>query len=271
MKLTGLVAIRGGGDLASGVALRLYHSGIKVLITELTQPLNVRRYVSFGEAVYQGTFTVEGVTAVLAGNSKEARNALAENRIPVMVDPSCEICGELEPLVMIDARMTKRYADADMQDAPLVIGLGPGFTAGENCHVVIETNRGHFLGRVIRRGSAQPDTGLPETVLGKQAERVLRAPADGVLAASKSIGEHVEQGETILKVDGVDLTAPFTGVLRGLLHDGVPVRRGMKIGDLDPRDDPAYAKIVSEKSLAIGGGVLEAILSDAEIRKQLWT
>jgi xanthine dehydrogenase accessory factor len=166
--------------------------------------------------------------------------------------------------------MTKHLPETGIDSADLVIGLGPGFVAGENCHAVVETNRGHRLGRVIWQGTPQCDTGIPERVVDHGAERVLRAPADGVLQAYAKIGDHLEAGQPVVEVAGQPVLAPFRGVLRGLLHPGLCVRQGLKVGDVDPRDDPLYCSLVSDKSLAIGGGVLEAILSRPELRPYYW-
>lgn len=268
-----IIILRGGGDLASGVALRLHRVGLKVLITELPQPLSVRRLVSFSEAVYDGQTKVEGVTARLADTPDAVEEMLEANQIPVMIDPDCQVrfSREFDVCALIDARMTKKAPDLGRDSAPLVIGLGPGFVAGENCHAVIETNRGHRLGRVIWDGTPEADTGVPGKVSTFRAERVLRAPEDGILQAVKDIGTRVTKGYLIANVSDQPILAPFDGVLRGLVHDGLRVHEGMKVGDVDPRDDPAYAYLVSEKSLAIGGGVLEALLSRPEIRQRLWS
>lgn len=267
-----LVLIRGGGDLASGVALRLHRAGLKVVITELPQPLVVRRKVSFAEAVFQGRTQVEEVSARLATEYAQISEMLESDEIPVVVDPQGGILHRSEFFftVLVDARMTKRPPDLGMEAAPLVIGLGPGFVAGENCHAAIETKRGHYLGRVIWKGAPEPDTGEPERVLGQRNSRVLRAPADGCLVAHAKIGDVLAQDERIAEVSGQVVRAPFAGVLRGLLHPGLNVHQGQKVGDVDPRGDPRYCTLVSDKSLAIGGGVLEAILSRVDLRPHLW-
>lgn len=268
-----IVLIRGGGDLASGVALRLHRVGFKILISELAQPLVVRRRVSFAEAIYAGETTVEHVTARKVNDATDTLRVLqifAKGQIPVLIDPDGTAGVGLHPMIIVDARMTKRPPEALHHMAKLYIGLGPGFNAGVNCHVVIETNRGHRLGRVIWQGSAEGDTGIPEPVVERAAERVLRAPADGTLIGYADIGDHVEPGQRLAEVSGEPVYTPFKGVLRGLAHPGIQVTRGMKIGDVDPRDNALYCSLVSEKSLAIGGGILEAILSRAELRRHLW-
>ena len=267
-----LILIRGGGDLASGVAMRLYRIGLSVVIAELAQPLAVRRLVSFAEAVYAGETTVEGVTGRRVsdpGDSLKVLQLLAKGRIPVLIDPEAKSAQLLHPMVIVDARMTKLPPEPLRHSARLYIGLGPGFIAGDNCHAVIETNRGHRLGRVIWQGAAQQDTGLPAVVSG-QYMRALRAPAEGKVIGLARIGEHGQEAQAVAEVAGIGVPAPFSGMLRGLIHPECPVTAGMKIGDVDPRDDPAICSLVSEKSLAIGGGVLEAILSRAELRQNLW-
>ena len=264
-----LTIIRGGGDLASGVAYRLYRVGISVLITEIPQPLMVRRLVCFGEAVYSERISVEGITACKAGTVQEAEAILSQGNIAVMVDPDAEIRHTLHPEVIIDARMTKQAPDMPLSAATLVLGLGPGCVAGVNCHAVVETNRGHFLGRAIWNGSAQADTGIPGEVNSKRNSRVLRAQRSGVLEVLVEIGEMVESGQLLARIEDQEVRAPFQGILRGIAHPGIQVWPGLKIGDVDPRLDPAYASLISDKSLAIGGGVLEAILSRPELRRKL--
>lgn len=272
-----IILLCGGGDLASGVALRLHRAGLRVLITELPQPLAVRRLVSFAEAVYTGETTVEGVTARRAVDLVDALNILQQGIIPVLVDPLTEaLCPPqalrraMSPMVFVDARMTKRPPNLTLDIAPLVIGLGPGFVPGENCHAVVETNRGHRMGCVLWQGLPEPDTGVPGAVGERLAERVLRSPAEGILHTRAEIGDHLEVGQIVAEAAGQPVVAPFRGVLRGLLRPGIPVIPGLKIGDLDPRDDSRICSLVSDKSLAVGGGVLEAILSRPDLRPHLW-
>ncbi len=262
------ILLRGGGDLASGVAFRLHRAGLKVLITELPQPLAVRRLVSLGEAVYNGQVVVEGITASRVKSLDQARDVISRNEIPVLVDPEAELLHQDPSLfqVLIDARLIKHQPDLGIEAAQLVIGLGPGFVAGENCHAVIETNRGHFLGRVYWQGATESDTRQPEG----DPRRVLRAPSDGLVIAHANIGDHIQAGQTIFEINKQVVKAPFAGMLRGLIHPGLKVSAGMKIGDLDARDDSRYARQISDKSLAIGGAVLEAILSRPELRSTLW-
>jgi xanthine dehydrogenase accessory factor len=272
-----VVLIRGGGDLASGVALRLHRAGLQLLITELPEPLVVRRRVSFAQAIFQGWTTVEEVTARRVDDLTQALKIISRGEIPVLVDPQAESLLELrsvfpihEPIVLVDGRMIKRPPELSMQAANLVIGLGPGFIAGENCHAVVETQRGYNLGRVLWQGEPERDTGIPDRVTDYGFDRVLRAPTEGVFQAHADIGDHLEAGQLIANVDGAPVRAPFRGVLRGLLYPGLRVQPRLKVGDVDPRDDPRYCMLVSDKSMAIAGGVLEAILSRSELRPFLW-
>jgi len=287
-----LVLVRGGGDLATGVALRLHRVGIKIVITELAQPLAVRRLVSFSEAVYEGSHTVEGVKARLVELDQLPAWNDAEG-IPVLVDPDAEVLNDLQFLVVVDARLIKTPPSPLPVPVPLHIGLGPGFHAGRDCHAAIETRRSHTLGRVHWEGATQPDSGEPEG----DPRRVLRAPGDGLLIAKAAIGDHVEEGQVLAVIQqnvilsrgaakdlhqetkesspssqsDTQVVSPFRGVVRGLIRDGFRVTRGLKIGDVDSRDDPRACYLVSDKSLAVGGGVLEAILSRAEIRKMIFS
>jgi xanthine dehydrogenase accessory factor len=260
------ILLRGGGDLASGVALRLHHAGFHIIITELPQPLAVRRSVSFAEAIYSGQIIVEGTTARRANSAAEAFDLAQKGFIPVLIDPQADILNKGPFIALVDARLTKQTPELGRDAAPLTIGLGPGFTAGENVHAVVETQRGHTLGRVIWSGSASADSGQPEG----DPRRVLRAPVAGALENSVEIGEHVTGGQVIAQIGSEKVLAPFKGVLRGLIHSGLIVEKGLKIGDIDPRDNPAYCFMISDKALAVGGGVLEALLSRAELRQQLW-
>jgi xanthine dehydrogenase accessory factor len=256
-----LVLIKGAGDLASGVALRLYRCGFRLAMTEVARPLMVRRTVSFGEAVYEGFTQVEGVAAVTAEDPWQALQVIQSGKIPVLIDPEAACLAALRPAVLVDAIMAKRNTGTRISDAPLVVALGPGFTAGADCHTVIETNRGHSLGRVITAGSAEPDTGLPGEIGGKSSERLLRAPTSGPVQALAAIGDRVTEGQVLARVNGQPVTAGTSGVLRGMIRSGIQVAAGVKIGDVDPRAEVSHCFQVSDKSLAIAGGVLEAILS----------
>ncbi len=256
-----LVLIRGGGDLASGVALRLHRAHFKIIMTEVARPLAVRRAVSFAEAIYQGAWEIEGVVADHVEDVRAVQRALAEGHIPIVVDPDAALIQEHHPSVVIDGRMLKRPSDLGVSAAPLMIGLGPGFTVGVDCHAVVETKRGHYLGRVYWEGSAQANTGIPDPVAGYDLERVIRAPVGGELIGGLAIGSLVESGDQIARIGDVPVLANFDGALRGLLHDGLQVEAGLKIGDLDPRADQEYCFKVSDKALSVGGGVLEALIS----------
>ncbi len=257
-----LVLIKGSGDLASGVAYRLHRSGFPLIMTELPAPTMVRRAVSFGQAVYDGETTIEGVTARRVARPGEALGiARAGEVIPVLVDPEAESPGILQPAVLVDAIMAKRNTGTRLDDAPLVIALGPGFTAGVDCHAAIETNRGHWLARIIYQGSPQPDTQTPGKVKGYTGGRVIRAPAAGHLEPLAQVGDRLRKGDLIGSVGGHEVRAMFDGVLRGLIHPSVLLTKGLKVGDLDPRETDRYSFSISEKSLAVGGAVLEAILA----------
>lgn len=257
-----LVIIKGAGDLASGVAYRLHRSGFPLLMTELPTPSMVRRAVSFGTAVYDGEVTIEGVTARRMEDAYQALHlAQTGEVIPVLVDPEAHAVEILKPRVLVDGVMAKRNSGTRITDAPLVIALGPGFTAGLDCHAAVETNRGHWLARIIYEGSPQPDTKTPGKVKGYARGRVIRAPADGHLRPSAQVGDRLSKGDLIGHVDGHEVRAMFDGVLRGLIHPSAPLTKGLKIGDLDPRAVDCHCFTISEKSFAIGGAVLEAILA----------
>lgn len=254
-----LIIIRGGGDLASGVALRLHRVGFQVAILELDKPLAVRRSVSFSESVYEGLQTVEGVTARLV-SADQFQVTLEAGEIPVLIDPNANILKNQfltspASTFLVDARLTKQEADPLPGRVALHIGLGPGFTAGADCHAVIETRRGHMLGRVYWEGQASADSRQPDG----DPRRVLRSPSAGSLEAIKTIGDHCSEGDVIARVNGVPVTSPFDGLLRGLIHPRVDVTEGMKIGDVDARNDPSLTRLVSDKALAVAGGVLETV------------
>lgn len=255
-----LVLIRGAGDLASGIALRLYRAHFRVVMTDLPQPTAIRRTVSFSQAVRYGKTTVEDVTAVLATDKDDVRAALRAGQIPILPDPETACLTWLRPDAVVDAILAKRNLGTKLTDAPVVIGVGPGFTAGIDCHAAIETMRGHTLGRVIRSGSPLPNTNLPGLIGGFAGERVLRAPDTGEFHQILEIGATVAAGDIAGSVNGKPMRCTIAGVLRGILPDGTPVKAGMKSGDVDPRGDAAACYTASDKAIAIGGGVLQAIL-----------
>lgn len=263
------VLIRGGGDLGSGAAYRLFRCGIPVLITDLPYPLCVRRLVCFSEAIPRGRMMVDDLSAQRVDHSDDMWRIFQAGEIPVMADEDNLVSSSLHPLALVDARMMKTESDTKLTMAPLVIGLGPGFTAGVNCHAVVETNRGGNLGRVFWDGRAEENTGIPEKVGHYQAERVLRAPAAGLFHPLVEIGDHVAAGQVLFDVAGVNVRAIFKGVVRGLLAPGTRVSLNMKVGDIDPRDDPRLCYQISDKALSVGGGVVEAILTRPEIRNKL--
>lgn len=254
-----LAVIRGAGDLASGIALRLWRSGVDVVLTDLPQPTAIRCSVAFSEAPRLGKTTVEGIVARRADRVEEARNLLAQHILPVLADPNCTCRLSLQPHVLVDAILAKRNLGTTITDAPIVVAAGPGFTAGVDCHAVVETMRGHTLGRVYYSGSVLPNTNVPGLIGGFTGERVLRAPCDGLFQPVQDIGNTVREEDIVAFVNGEHIKATIGGVIRGLLPEGVPVYKGMKSGDVDSRYCIENCYTVSDKSLAIGGGVLEAV------------
>lgn len=255
------VLLKGGGDLASGIAYRLHQSGFNVAISELKQPLMVRRRVSFAESVYKGEYEVEGVTAEFTTNGDEFKQIIDQGRIPVFTEERLSYFKEkFAPQVVIDGRMLKNNQDTNLDAAPIVIGVGPGFTAGRDVDAVVETCRGHYLGRVIYQGTTIPNTGQPGKVMGYTHKRVLYAPCDGLFESDKRLGDEIKTGEVFGKVADIPVTAELNGVIRGQIHPGIYVKEGLKIGDIDPRSKRDYYNKISDKALAVGGGVLEAIL-----------
>ena len=247
--------------MASAVAWRIYMSNIrKILMLETASPLAVRREVSFCEAVHEGRKTVEGVEAIKIDDYDNLLQAWTRAKIAVAVDPDWKLLDHAQANVVIDAILAKKNLGTHKKEAQLVIGLGPGFVAGQDVHLVIETNRGHNLGRIITSGNAAPDTGIPGSIKGYTEERVLRAPCDGEFNVRYSIGNPVKRGEVIGTVAKEPVVARIDGVIRGLIRSPVSVRRGLKIGDIDPRGLVDYCDTISEKARAIGGAVLEAIL-----------
>jgi xanthine dehydrogenase accessory factor len=256
-----VILIKGAGEMATGVAARLYRSNFgQILMLETVAPLAIRRRVSFCEAVHDRTMTVEGIEAVRVSTADDIHESWRNGRIAVRVDPTWDSLHEFRPNVVIDAILAKRNLGTSITDAPLVVGMGPGFVAGTDCHVVVETNRGHNLGRLIAQGIAEANTGVPGNIGGYTKERVLRAPADGSFIAEKQLGEAVCKGETIGRVGDATVTAEIDGILRGLIRSDFPVTRGLKIGDIDPRGHGDYCDTISDKARALGGAVLEAVL-----------
>ena len=257
-----MVAIKGAGDLASGVALRLWRCGYRVIMSELSVPLCIRRTIAFSNAVFEGTAKVEEAESVLIHDISEAASVWEKNQLPVIVDETAEKILSLNPDVLIDARIIKTWRDdTTLKDAPLVIGMGPGFTAGSNAHCVIETNRGHNLGRVLWEGSAEPNTGVPGTIKGEGIKRVVKAPCSGYFHNLVNIGDYVETGDVIAKINETEIRSQLSGTVRGVIYPGIYVWNDLKIMDIDPRGNRNHCFTVSDKAAAIGGGVLEAILT----------
>lgn len=255
-----LVLIKGAGDLATGTAVRLARAGFSLVMTDLERPTAVRRTVAFSQCMYDGAAVVEGLTARRASGPAEALAALERGEIPVLADPGAEIRKELPFDGVVDAILAKKNLGTAITDAPIVLALGPGFTAGADCHGVVETMRGHDLGRLILEGSAAPNTGVPGNIGGYTDERLIRAPADGVFVPLAAIGDRVEAGQPVAEVTGEVVRARLTGVVRGMLPAGLAVTRGMKAGDIDPRCEARHCFTVSDKARAIAGGVLEGLL-----------
>lgn len=256
-----IILVRGAGDLATGTIVRLKNAHFSVIALECKKPTSIRRTVSFSEAVYDGEMEVEGIKAVLVHTPSDALSLSSiDGVVPILVDEKAESIKKINPCVLIDAIIAKRNIGTKITDAPTVIALGPGFTAGVDCHAVIETSRGHYLGRVITNGSAIPNTGIPGIIGGVGIERVIHAPDDGIFKGICSIGDTVKEGDTIALVGSTEVKASISGTLRGLLRSGLSVPKGFKIADIDPRSVYEYTKTCSDKARAIAGGVLEAIL-----------
>ncbi len=255
------ILIRGAGEMATGCACRLHSSGFfRILMTEIEKPLAVRRSVSFCEAVYERSWTVENIKAERIDRVEDKDVLWGKRVIPVLVDPEALCKKSFQPDILIDAILAKKNLGISASDAPLVIALGPGFDAGRDAHFVIETNRGHDLGRLITDGYASPNTGVPGSINGHSALRVLRSPAEGVFLSQLSIGTPVKEGQVIGSVSDEPVKARLDGILRGLIRPGTFVTQHLKIGDIDPRGDTSYCFRVSEKARAIAGAVLEAML-----------
>ena len=256
-----LIIVKGAGDIATAVAHKLFRSGFKIILTEIPKPTCVRRNVSFASAILEGRWVVEGITAQKALNREEALTLLEEGKIPVLIDPKTKILKEVNCFALVDCILAKRNTGTKKEDAPLVIALGPGFIAGGDVDIVIETNRGHNLGRIIVEGAAEADTGVPGNIEGFSGERILRAPTNGVIINVKNIGDYVEKDEAVAIVEGEVVRASIAGVLRGLISNGTEVTQGLKIGDVDPRGQGAFVDTISDKGRCIAGAVLEAILN----------
>ena len=260
-----LIIVRGGGDLATGTIYKLKKSGFPVLILEVPNPSAIRRNVAFCEAVYQGTQTVEDMTCYLVESVEQAEQFINEGKLCVLVDPMGESIARLKPLAVIDAILAKKNLGTNRNMAPITLALGPGFVAGEDVDAVIETKRGHNLGRVLWEGAAAPNTGIPGVIGGYGKERVIHCPAKGILRNVKKITDTVSRGEVIAVVEtedgNVPVEATLDGILRGFIRDGYPVHVGFKMADIDPRaEEYENCFTISDKARCIAGGVLEAVL-----------
>jgi xanthine dehydrogenase accessory factor len=261
MQTEKLVVVRGGGDLATGTIYKLHQCGFSVLVTEIANPSCIRREVAFSECVYRGEMEVEGVTCVYAKNLQEAEQILSNGKVALLVDEKCQVLSQVHPLAVVDAIIAKKNLGTHLTMASIVIALGPGFCAGKDVHAVIETSRGHNLGRVIYEGCAKPNTGVPGLIAGYGKERVIHAPASGTLRQIAKISDIVHAGDVIAKIGDVPVFASIDGVLRGLIREGYPVKKGLKIADIDPRiEEQKNCFTISDKARCIAGGVLEAIL-----------
>lgn len=260
-----LIIVRGGGDIATGTISRLYNAGFPVLILEIAYPSAIRRNVAFSEAVYQGTQTIEGITCYLAKDFEQAIQYLNEEKLTMLIDPSADAVASIHPLAVVDAILAKKNLGTSKDMAPITIALGPGFCAGADVDAVIETKRGHNLGRIIYEGPAAPNTGIPGNIEGYSKERVIHSPAKGILKNVCHITDTVTKGQTIAVIetenDTIPVLATMDGLLRGLIRDEFPVTEGFKIADIDPRlDQYNNCFTISDKARSVAGGVLEALL-----------
>ncbi len=260
-----LIIVRGGGDIATGTIYKVYKCGFRVLVLETSKPSAIRRNVAFSEAVYHGTQTVEDVTCILAKTLEEAKQLLEQRVLVMLVDPKGDCIASLKPFAVVDGILAKRNLGTDRSMAPITVALGPGFIAGEDVDAVVETMRGHSLGRVIYEGAAIKNTGIPGMVAGYSKERVIHSPAAGVLRNICKITDTVTKGQLIAVIESnegdVPVPATIDGLLRGLIRDGYPVTKGFKIADIDPRvSEYDNCFTISDKARCIAGGVVEAIL-----------
>lgn len=255
-----IILIKGAGDLATGIAYRLKKSGFDIVMTEINKPTTVRRTVAFSQAVFDNEIVIEGIKGVKVNNINEIYEKIKEGNIPIIIDENAEVIKELKPDVVVDAIISKKNLGTSIEDAPIVIGVGPGFEAKVDCHLVVETKRGHYLGKVIEEGSAIPNTGVPGDIGGYTKERIIRASSNGKINPVVEIGDFVKKGDVVAYIDGVEVLAEIDGIVRGMLQEGIEVFKGMKSGDIDPRCEKDHCFTISDKARSIGGGVLEAIM-----------
>jgi len=265
-----LVIVRGGGDIASGSIARLHSAGYRVIVLEIGEPTIIRSKVSFAQAMYDGSITIDGITAIKAANQKEIKEIFAENAIPVVMDPEGDFINILNPIAVVDGILAKKNLGTTRNMAPVVIGLGPGFEAGVDVDAVIETNRGHNLGTVILKGKPEPNTGVPGVIGGEAAKRVVRSTAAGRVDVKKKIGDLVKEGDILAMFGESEVRSQLDGVLRGIIHDGMVVHeKGFKIGDVDTRGNVENCFTISDKARAVGGGTLEAVLALTQPKRQM--
>ena len=246
--------------MATGIAYRLKKSGFDIVMTEIHKPTTVRRTVAFSQAVFDNEIVIEGIKGVKVNNINEIYEEIREGNIPIIIDENAEIIKELSPDVVVDAIIAKQNLGTSIEDAPIVIGVGPGFEAKVDCHLVVETKRGHYLGKVIEEGSAIPNTGVPGNIGGYTKERIIRASSNGKIKPVVAIGDFVKKGDIVAYIDGVEVLSEIDGIVRGMLQEGIEVFKGMKSGDIDPRCEKDHCFTISDKARSIGGGVLEAIM-----------
>ena len=254
-----LVYVRGAGDIATGIAARLVRAGVSVVMSDIAAPTCIRRTISFCEAIRLGACEVEGIRARRAETPAEALAIVGEGDVAVVVDPAARMLGDLKPDALVDAILAKKNLGTARDMAPAVIAVGPGFTAPNDCDAVVETMRGHFLGRVITDGAAAPNTGTPGIIAGFGKERVIHSPAAGIFRSERTIGDIVHAGDVIGYAGDTPMRTVIDGCLRGLLASGIGVTEGFKCADVDPRGDASYIDYISDKATAVGGGVLEAL------------
>ncbi len=255
-----IIVVRGGGDIATGICHRLFRAGFNVLILDIEKPTAIRRAVAFSEAIYSKEIEVEGVRAVHVDRIEDIFHEINKGNIPVYIDPTGKCIDEISPLAVVDAILAKRNLGTHMDMAPITIGIGPGFEAGVDVDLVIETKRGHFLGKVIHEGPAIANTSIPGDILGHTEDRIIRATAEGQVMPLIEIGDMVEKGQLICKIGDTQVIANISGIVRGMIKEGLFVAKGYKIGDIDPRGERENVFTISEKARAVGGGVLEAIM-----------
>lgn len=255
-----LIVIRGAGDIATGIGWRFWQCGFDVVMTEIPRPTCIRRTVAFSTALDEGSYTVEGVTAVGCHTLAQVQQAIQKHQVAVLADPKGDCISQLKPAAVIDAILAKRNMGTTLQDAPVVVGVGPGFCAGQDCHYVVETQRGHRLGRVIEEGPAAPNSGVPGNIMGFTSQRIIRSTVSGVFEPLCAIGDLVKAGQVVARVDGTELRVEIDGMIRGMLAAGISVTPGFKCGDVDPRGADADYTTISDKARAVGGAALEAVL-----------